>query len=173
MFKPLSAQIEGTDVVCQGYAVLKLARLSYSGDRDAQNFLPSWEFPEGFLPFVRLPDVLSTPVWFQNKEDKQFGEFDYENGPFVDFNWRDLWAMYIAQGDVRESIADPHRTCATHTLKILRCAIICDLQILTPHWRGYFVDGLGINFKFIGVFGWQLPRRTLIQPCHFQCSNVI
>ena len=46
---------------------------------------------------MRLPDQVCTPMWLQNQEDKQLGEFDYENGPFVDFSWRDLWAMYIAQ----------------------------------------------------------------------------
>ena len=172
MLTSLSSQIEGKNVVRQGNAVLKLARLGYHGDRDAQGFLPSWDFPDQprsatCKPKISLPDVLSTPVWLQNQENKQSGEFDYENGPFVEFQWRELWAMYIAQHRFPEFMSVP---------QMLRCDIECDqlnLDVRSMQQFGSDMGGYGFYFKFTGVLEWQLPRRTLVQPFHFQCSNVI
>ena len=177
MLTSLSPQIERKNAVRQGSAVLKLARLGYHGDRDAQGFLPSWDFSDQprsatCFPKISLPDVLSTPVWLQNQEDKHSGEFDYENGPFVEFQWRELWAIYLFQQRM------DHGSEWISTPKMLRCEIECDQINLDPLGMQQFGSEMGgysceWYFKFTGVLEWQLPRRTLVQPFHFQCSNVI
>ena len=157
MFKPRTQTIEGKNVVRQGNGLLKLARLAFSGDSNAQRFLPpitgiSW----------RLPDVLLTPVWWHKGHDKRFGFFKYDEGPFVEFKWKDLWAQFVESGMLPIG-EDPFWKGE------MSCVIQSDDRQAAQPW----VNGPGFHYKFTGVLGWQLPRRTSIQPSHFQCFKVI
>ena len=135
MFKPRSADLEGKNIVRQGNALLKLARLAWSGDSRAASFLPPFDGTEWLLP-----DVLLTPVWFHNFEDKRFGQFHYENGPFVNFRWRDLWEKYVDCG-VPKLDRDPFEG------RDMLCSIEFDPTPAAQPW----VNGMTFNFKFTGV----------------------
>ena len=167
MFKPLNGErIQGKQIIKQGNAVLKLARLAYYGEAGAQKFFYSEcdeEVDEDFTRCVLcLPEVLRVPVWYHHLADKRFGHFDYENGPFVQFEWRPLWALFVMKGK-HPMNGDPFQG------RALRCEIECDGVDDSRPW----VSGMGFHFKFTGVLGWQLLRRSLIKSFHFQCVKVI
>ena len=168
MFKPLNGErIQGRQIIKQGNAVLKLARLAYYGDAEARQFFEDCgcdeeEDEETMRWVLRLPEVLLVPVWYHHLDNKKFGHFDYENGPFVQFEWRPLWALFVEKG-THPLTSDPFEG------RALRCQIECDGVPDSRPW----VSGDGFHFKFTGVLGWQLLRRSLIKSVHFQCVKVI
>ena len=152
MFKaPEDKKLVGKQIVKQANGLVKLARLAYHGDFHASLcFVPIWPW---HVDGVDLPEVMEMPVWLHRVADKRFGKFDFLNGPFVKFKWRDFFAEFEHSSQVwRGTLVNPHFAGGP-----VSCRIESDGRPAAQPW----VYGPGFVFKFKGVLGWRLPRMIL------------